>query len=80
MSAQNVNFAIKFDVIQKFLKENNITINPVIKDKNTENSDKIDLHEIYAKARKFTVPVLSFKNKDDKLFETDFGTIDYTID
>ena len=78
--AQNINFAIKFDVIQKFLKENNITVNPMTKDKGTENSDKVNLQEIYAKARKFTVPVLSFKNKDDKLFETDFGTIDYIID
>lgn len=76
---QNVNFAIKFDVIQKFLKENNITVNPVTKDKGTENSDKINLREIYAKARKFTVPVLSFKNKENKLFETDFRTIDTGI-
>lgn len=80
---QNVNFAIKFDVIQRFLEKNGIIVNPVTKDKNTENSDKINLQkiyeEIYAKARKFTVPVLSFKNKDEKTFETDLDTIDYKI-
>ena len=66
---QNVNFAIKFDVILKFLKKNNIAVDPVTKDKDTENSDKINLQEIYAKAQKFTVPLLCFKNKVEKPFE-----------
>ena len=76
---QNVNFAIKFDVIQKFLKENNIAVNPVTKDKDTENSDRISLQEIYAKARKFTVPVLCFDNKVEKPFEGLDGTSDVGI-
>ena len=79
ISAQNVNFAIKFDVIQKFVKKNSITVNPITKDKDTENSDKINLQEIYAKARKFTVPVLCFDNKVEKPFEGLDGTSDVGI-
>ena len=60
---QNVNFAIKFDVIEDFLQKNNIT----------DYSDPIgvlakdtDLKQIYIKAEKFTVPVLCFVNKPER--------------
>ena len=60
---QNVNFAIKFDVIDQFLRNNKITVDTVTKLKNTENLNTIDLQKLYDKAKKFTVPVLCFKNK-----------------
>lgn len=63
--AQNINFAIKFDVIKDFLdliKENRMTN---LGYKSTENSGKdIPLEKIHAQAEKFTVPVLCFKNKE----------------
>ena len=59
---QNVNFAIKFNVIENFLEKNNITnyedpISVLAKD--------IDLKEVYMKAERFTVPVLNFVNKPE---------------
>ena len=59
---QNVNFAIKFDVLVDFLQKNNITdyrdpIGVLAKD--------IDLKQIYIKAENFTVPVLCFVNKPE---------------
>ena len=65
-SAENVNFAIKFDVIQKFLSENGITVNPieVMEDSSGKAVNLQDIYkEIPAKARRFTVPVLRFKEK-----------------
>ena len=57
---QNVNFAIKFSVIEDFLEKSKITdyedpISVLAKD--------IDRKAIYIKAEKFTVPVLCFMNK-----------------
>ncbi|MDE0316943.1 MAG: tetratricopeptide repeat-containing serine protease family protein [Candidatus Poribacteria bacterium] len=58
---QNVNFAIKFNIIKEFLEKNNVTGYAV-----TENlSNPINLKEIYVKAEKFTVPVLGFVNKPE---------------
>ncbi len=38
-------------------------------------SKKEDVSEdVSKKVKKFTVPVLSFKNKKEKIFETDYGT------
>ena len=59
---QNVNFAIKFNVVEDFLQRNNITnyedpISVLAKD--------IALKEVYAKAERFTVPVLNFVNKPE---------------
>ncbi len=59
---QNVNFAIKFDVIEAFLKENGITGYATTK----SSGRVIDLSEIYKQARKFTVPVLCYKDKDEQ--------------
>ena len=65
---QNVNFAIKYDVIQKFLSENGITVDPVARGAE-DSSNVANLQDIYkditAKARRFTVPVLGFKKKED---------------
>ena len=58
----NISFAIKFDVIDQFLKNNKITVDTGTKVKDTENPDTIDRPKIYDKAKKFTVPVLCFKN------------------
>ena len=61
LGIENVHFAIKFEIIEKFLNENNIPVNPVPKD--TEDLDEvINLQEISTKAEKFTVPVLCYKN------------------
>lgn len=57
---QNVNFAIKFNVIEAFLKENGITDYALVKG----SGKVIDLREIYKQAQKFTVPVLCYKDKD----------------
>ena len=57
---QNVNFAIKFEVIEDFLQKNNIT---GYNDPIPVLARDIDLKEIYAKTGKFTVPVLNFVNK-----------------
>jgi len=59
---QNVNFAIKFDVIEAFLKENGITDYVLVKG----SGKVIDLREIYEQAQKFTVPVLCYKDKDEQ--------------
>lgn len=59
---QNVNFAIKFNIIKEFLEQNNVTGYTV-----TENlSSPINLKEVYVKAEKFTVPVLGFVNKPEE--------------
>jgi TPR repeat protein len=59
---QNVNFAIKFNVVEAFLRKNGITGYAT-----TKSSGKvIDLSEIYKQARKFTVPVLCYKDKDEQ--------------
>ena len=57
---QNVNFAIKFNVIEEFLEKNNIT------DYATTNDSRgpISLKEIPVKAENLTVPVLNFVNKE----------------
>ena len=57
---QNVNFAIKIDVIEAFLKENGITDYALVKG----SGRAADLREIYKQAQKFTVPVLCYKDKD----------------
>ena len=59
---ENINFAIKFDVIKEFLQKNGITNFALIEDL----GDPIDREKIYEKARKFTVPVLCFKNKGEE--------------
>ncbi|MDE0401740.1 MAG: tetratricopeptide repeat-containing serine protease family protein [Candidatus Poribacteria bacterium] len=67
---ENINFAIKFDVIQAFiknLKKDDIPVNITVSDpapKDIEDLDETKRQKIYAKARKFTVPVLCFKNKE----------------
>ena len=61
MDPQNVNFAIKFDVVKEFLKKNNITDYA-----STENlGNAVAREEIYKKARNWTVPVWCFKNKGE---------------
>lgn len=57
---QNVNFAIKFNVVEEFLRRNGIT--PLTIDLDRSMNDK-DLEKIFEKARQFTLPVLCFKNK-----------------
>ena len=59
---QNVNFAIKFNVIEEFLQRNNVTDYAMAED----SSSTINLKEISIKAEKFTVPVLGFVNKPDE--------------
>ena len=68
---QNVNFAIKFNVIEDFLKQNGadcVTFQQmIISGENTtiihRKTAAINKEEIYVKAEKFTVPVLCFVNK-----------------
>lgn len=62
--AQNINFAIKFDVIKEFLKKNKVKI--VSEDSHPIKSieDPISRRQrIFHQAQEFTVPVLCFKNK-----------------
>ena len=59
---QNVNFAIKFNVVEDFLKKNNITN---YEDPISVLARDIDLKEVYVKAERFTVPVLNFVNKPE---------------
>ena len=61
VDVQNVNFAIKFNVIGEFLQRNNATDYVVTED----SSSRINLREISVKAEKFTVPVLGFVNKPE---------------
>ncbi|MDE0485152.1 MAG: tetratricopeptide repeat-containing serine protease family protein [Candidatus Poribacteria bacterium] len=59
---QNVNFAIKFDVIEAFLRKNGIMDYAT-----TKSSGKvIDLSGIYKQAQKFTVPVLCYEDKEEQ--------------
>ena len=60
-SPQNVNFTIKFDVVEDFLQRNDIT--PTLSAEDTDST--INKEEISEKARKFTVPVLCFLNKGE---------------
>ena len=55
---QNVNFAIKFNIIEEFLEKNNVTGYAVTKD----TGPPIDPTELPVKTEKFTVPVLRFVN------------------
>ena len=79
---QNVNFAIKFDVIKEFLEKNGFEEdlgNSVDKEKiykvhHASTNSVSNQGDISEKAKRFTVPVLSFKNKNEKTFETDYGT------
>ncbi len=57
---QNVNFAIKFNVIENFLKENQVTD---YEDPIPVPGRAIDWGAVFKKAKMFTVPVLCFKNK-----------------
>ena len=57
---QNVNFAIKFNVIEDVLKENQVTD---YEDPIPVPGRAIDWGEVFKKARMFTVPVLCFVNK-----------------
>ena len=57
---QNVNFAIKFDVIEDFLKKNQVTD---YEDPIPVPGRAIDWGEVFKKSQMFTVPVLCFKNK-----------------
>ena len=63
--AQNINFAIKSNVVKNFLSNNNISF--------VASSEKsitvISLEDLHAKVEDFTVPVLYFKNKGYILLE-----------
>ena len=59
---QNVNFAIKFDVVEDFLRGNDIT--PTLSPEDLDST--INKEKIFEKARKFTVPVLCFLNKGEE--------------
>ena len=59
---QNVNFAIKFNVIKNFLQRNNITDYALTED----SSSPVHHGQIDKQARKFTVPVVRFVNKSEK--------------
>ena len=67
---QNANFAIKFNVIEDFLRENGIDYTPTDNLDGPITREAIDEEArrkaIYKTARKFTVPVLCFKNKDEE--------------
>ena len=58
---QNVNFAIKFNVIEDFLQRNNVTD---YKDPISVLAKEIDRNDLYLKSEKFTVPVLNFVNQE----------------
>ena len=58
---QNINFAIKFDVIENFLQKNNVTD---YKDTISVLAKEIDRNDLYVKSEKFTVPVLNFVNQE----------------
>ena len=78
--AQNINFAIHFDVITDFLKAHGIT--PLEEGLTVERLEEhlknpnIPLQTIKNEAKKFTVPVLRFKNKVKAPFRVRESTID----
>ena len=84
---QNVNFAIKFGVIKEFLEKNGfkedskdaIDKEKIYKVLDTSTNSPSHQVNVSEKAEKFTVPVLSFKNKDEKVFGLDYGTKDIGI-
>ena len=62
--AQNINFAIKFDVIKGFLEKNKIKIAFKSTHPIEDVEDPIGRRQkIFNQAQKFTVPVLCFKNR-----------------
>ena len=58
---QNINFAIKFNVIEDFLQRNNVTD---YKDPISVLAKEIGRNDLYVKTEKFTVPVLNFVNQE----------------
>ena len=60
--AQNINYAIKFDVVEDFLSKNGISLSPVDELAASEILDDTDPLE--KKAKNFTVPVVCFKDKE----------------
>ena len=91
--AQNINFAIHFDVITEFLTANGVWLYSMTeimemiemleeKEKGIASSStvaplkEIPLQTIKAEAKKFTVPVLTFKNKAAPPFSVEEITID----
>lgn len=62
VDVQNVNFAIKFNVVADFLERNNITN---YEDPISVLARDIDLKDVYVRAERFTVPVLNFVNKPE---------------
>ena len=66
---QNANFAIKFSVIEEFLRKNGVTpstedLDSSINDYRNRPITDDDRKKIYEKAQAFTLPVLGFRNKD----------------
>ena len=69
---QNASFAIKFSVIEEFLRKNGITpstedLDSSINDYRNRPITDDDRKKIYEKAQAFTVPVLCFRNKGPKV-------------
>ncbi len=62
---ENIVFAIRFHVIKKFLEENGITIaSPVEIIEDTANlNTEANRNKIYEKAKRFTVPVVCYRNE-----------------
>lgn len=78
---QNVNFAIRFDVIKRFLSENGINVD-IVEEMAEDSTKAANLQDIYkdipSKAGKFTVPVLSFKKFKKK--ESRFRSAGVSVD
>lgn len=83
---QNVNFAIRFDVVKEFLQKNGFrpdSKNSIDKEKiykvlDTSTNSPSDQVNTSKMVEKFTVPVLSFKNKNEKPFD-DSGILNIGI-
>lgn len=84
---ENAQFAIEFDVIKKFLEKNDfkedskdaIDKEKIYKVRYTSINSLSGQVNVSKMAKKFTVPVLIFKNKNEKVFEIDYSTKDIGI-
>ena len=76
--AQNINFAIKFNIIKAFLKKNKIIPKTIGRIDNVEDPISSSRRKkILQKAHKFTLPILCFKNKSIELLPLVRMDIDY---
>lgn len=76
---ENIQFAIRFHVIKKFLEKNGIKINSAVEviEDTTNLNTEANRNKIYERAKRFTVPIVCYKNKEPDPYPVVRMAIDY---